>query len=96
MQQVDEQTGAPQVTISRWVVNAAAINLVLASAWLVAGMIFAVDLGMAAVLALGFSVLTWACAALVLVPVWLVSLARRPGQETSADPLHDSWLDQSS
>ena len=94
MQQVDEQTDAPQATVSRWVLNAAAINFVLVSAWLAAGMIFAVDLAMAAFVALGFSALCWACAALVLIPVWLVTLGGRHRQETEAESLHDSWLDE--
>ena len=94
MQQVDEQTDALEATISRLILNAAAINFVLVAAWLTAGMIFAVDLAMAAVVALKFSVLTWACAALVLIPVWLVSQGRRLRQDTAAESLHDSWLDE--
>jgi hypothetical protein len=94
MQQVEEQTDVPQATVSRWVLNAAAINFVLVSAWLAAGMIFAVDLAMAAGLALGFSVLCWGCGALVLIPVWLVTLGGRLRQDTAAESLHDSWLDE--
>jgi len=94
MQQVDEQTDVPQATISRLILNAAAINFVLVSVWLAAGMIFAVDLAMAAFVALGFSALTWGCAALVLIPVWLVTLGGRLRQDTADESLHDSWLDE--
>jgi hypothetical protein len=94
MQQVDEQIDAPQASISRWVLNAAAINFVLVSAWLAAAMIFAVDLAMAAGLALRFSVLGWGCAALILIPAWLVNLGGRLREDAAADSLHDSWLDE--
>ena len=82
MQEADEQTDAPGRPRSpELILNAAAINLVLVSAWLAAAMIFAVDLVMAAVLALGFSALIWGSAALVLIPVGLISLVRRPRQD---------------
>jgi hypothetical protein len=89
MQQVDEQTDAPSATISRLIWSAVAINVVLVSALLTAGLIFAVDFAMAADVALKFSVLTWG----VLIPVGLLSLGRQVRQETPAEPLHDSWLD---
>ncbi len=94
MQQVDELAEASPATISQWIRNAAAINLVLVSALLAAGMIFAVDLAMAASVALGFSVLAWACAAVVFIPVWLISLGRQRHQAMEAESLHDSWLDE--
>jgi hypothetical protein len=57
-------------------------------------MIFAVDLRMAAGVALGFSVLCWGCLAMVLIPVGLITLGERLRQDTVAESLHDSWLDE--
>jgi hypothetical protein len=94
MLEVDEQIAAPKTSISGLIWNAVAINFVLVSAFLTAGMIFAVDLAKAASAAVGFSLLAWACAALVLVPVWLISLGRQVDQDTPAETLHDSWLDE--
>jgi hypothetical protein len=93
-QWVDEPARDPELTIPALIWNALGINFVLVSALLAAGMIFAIDLAMAAIVALGLSLLTWACAALVLIPVWLISLRRRLRQDAAADSLHDSWLDE--
>ena len=92
MHDVDEQTDVPQTTVSGLLLNAAAINVVLVAALFTAGLIFAVNLATAAVVALAFSVVAWACAALVLIPVGLAP-GRRLRQDAEAELMHDSWLD---
>jgi hypothetical protein len=91
---VDAPAGVSATPIAVWLRNAVAINFVLVAALVTAGMIFAVNPATVVGAALGFSLLAWALAALVLIPAGLISLARRLRRDTPMDALHDSWLDE--
>jgi len=96
MRETERTTGGSWAATYEVARFAAAINLVMLLAIPTAGMVFAVDhLAEVTLVLFGLSFVAWAGAAMILVPLWLISRIHRPGQAPPDDPLHDIWLDES-